>query len=121
MELNQLLTLVKKALEDKKAEDIKVLDVRKLCSFTDIMVVASGISSRQVSAMAHHLIEQVKAHGKRPLSETGRENGEWALVDLGDVVVHLMQPQIRNFYQLERLWSDLEGEDRLPQLRGNTA
>ena len=109
MEITQLLNLVKHALEDKKAEDIQVLDVSKLSSFTDMMVIASGLTSRQVSAMAMNVIEQAKAHGKQPLSECGRDFGEWALVDLGEIVVHVMQPQIRNFYQLERLWGDMEG------------
>jgi len=114
MELNQLITIVKAALEEKKAENITVLDVRKWSNFTDVMVVASGHTGRQVSALALHLIEQVKAHGKKPLSETGRDTGDWALVDLGDVVVHLMQPQVRDFYQIEKLWTDL-GNDGLYQ------
>lgn len=104
---DSLLTIVTHALEEKKAMDIKILDVRNVSNFTDTMVVASGNSHRQVSALAYHVIEQVKAYGQRPLGEQGREGGEWALVDLGTIVVHVMQPQVRDFYQLEKLWSDL--------------
>lgn len=113
MELDSLVILVKAALEEKKALDIKVLDVRNISNFTDIMIIASGSSQRQVNALAWHVIEQAKAHGHAPLSEKGRDTGEWALVDLGDVVVHVMQPHIRDFYQLEKLWTELGGADRL--------
>jgi len=105
MNSHQLLNIVTQALEEKKATDIKILDVRNISSFTDTMVVASGSSHRQVKALAYHVIEQVKASGQRPLGEQGRESGEWALVDLGEIVVHVMQPQVRDFYQLEKLWS----------------
>jgi ribosome-associated protein len=104
MKIESLLAVVEKALEDAKAHQIKVLDVRDLTSITDIMVIASGNSNRHVSAIAEQVAGQAKRHGYSPLSEQGRENGEWALVDLGDVVIHVMQPQVREFYQLEKLW-----------------
>ncbi len=116
MNTKQLLTITKNALEDKKANDIKILDVRKLSSITDFMVVATGKTARQVAALAQHVIEKAKAHGQRPLGEEGTKIGEWALVDLGDVIVHIMQPQTRDFYQLEKLWSEMGGEMQPNQL-----
>lgn len=105
MNTEQLLEVVTNALSDLKAQDITVLNVRDLCTITDAMVIASGHSRRQVIALARHVVERVKAHGKQPLGEEGSDVGEWSLVDLGDIVVHVMQPQIRDFYQLEKLWS----------------
>ena len=118
MDTEQLLPLVKNALEDKKATDIKTLDVRKFSNITDFMVVATGKTARQANALAQHVIEQAKASGHRPLGEEGSNTGEWVLVDLGDVIVHVMQPQTREFYQLEKLWSEMGGDTRLSQLRG---
>lgn len=104
MNTEQLTQMVQAALEDFKAQEIKILDVRHTSSVTDVMIVASGQSRRQVAAIAQRLIERVKAHGQRPLGEEGSDVGEWALVDLGNIIVHVMQPQIREFYQLEKLW-----------------
>ncbi len=100
----QLLNTVINALEDLKAHDIKVLNVKTVSHFTDIMVIASANSRRQVAALSQHVIEKAKAFGHQPLGEEGRDVGEWSLVDLGDIVVHIMQPEIRDFYQLEKLW-----------------
>ncbi len=108
MNIEQLLTIVKDALEDKKAENIEVLDVRNKSNITDFMVVATGNTSRQVIALSHHIVEKAKSFGQRPLGEEGCNVGEWALVDLGDIIVHIMQPETRDFYQLERLWSEVE-------------
>jgi ribosome-associated protein len=102
---NPLLQLVLHALEERKAIDIRVLDVRNLSNIMDIMVIASGTSNRQVVAIAENVMEEAKLHGYRPIGTEGQDTGEWVLVDLGDVVVHVMQPHIRDFYQLERLWS----------------
>jgi len=107
MNTNQLITVTKKALEDKKAKDIKVLDIRQFNNITDFMIVASGRTHRHVTALARHVIEQAKNHGHRALGEEGSRVGEWVLVDLGDVIVHVMQPQTRDFYQLEKFWSDM--------------
>lgn len=104
MNTEQLTQMVQTALEDFKAQEIKILDVRHTSNVTDVMIVASGQSRRQVAAIAQRLIERVKAHGQRPLGEEGSDVGEWALVDLGNIIVHVMQPQIREFYQLEKLW-----------------
>jgi ribosome-associated protein len=107
METEQLLTLTKNALEDKKAKDIKILDVRKFSSITDFMVVATGNTARHVTALAQNVIAEAKAHKHRPLGEEGGNVSEWILVDLGDIIVHLMQPETRDFYQLEKLWADM--------------
>jgi ribosome-associated protein len=104
MQSEQLKDVVVAALEEIKAKDIVVLDVHKLTSITDIMVVASGTSSRQVKALADNVVEKAKAAGCRPLSIEGEREGEWILVDLADVVVHVMLPTTRDFYQLEKLW-----------------
>ncbi len=105
MNIERLLQQVVDALDAMKAEDIKVLDVSELSSITDRMVIASGSSRRHVSSLAQHVVEIAKQAGCRPLGVEGEQAGEWVLVDLGDVVVHVMQPEIRDFYQLERLWS----------------
>jgi len=104
MRTKQLKELVVAALEEIKAKDIVVLDVRKLTSITDMMVVASGTSTRQVKALADNVVEKAKAAGCRPLGVEGEREAEWVLVDLADVVVHVMLPSTRDFYQLEKLW-----------------
>jgi len=107
MNTEKLLTVVQNALEDKKGKDIKILNVRQLSDITDFMVVATGRTARQVIALAQHVIEQAKSNGHRPLGDEGGDVGEWVLVDLGDVIVHVMQPQTRDFYQLEKLWNEV--------------
>jgi ribosome-associated protein len=92
-------------LEDAKAQDIQVIDLSERSSFADYMVIASGTSSRQVKAMADRLVQRAKAQGIQPLGVEGADEAEWVLVDLADVVVHVMQPRIRAFYNLEKLWS----------------
>lgn len=100
----QMLQWVLAALEDLKGREVTVLDVRGKTSVTDYMVVASGTSERHVHALADHVVEQVAGHGIRPLGVEGEHSRDWVLVDLGDVIVHLMLPETRNFYQLEKLW-----------------
>lgn len=94
------------ALDDLKALDIRVLDVRAMTSVTDFMIVASGRSSRHVRSLAGNVIRRAKASGQAPLGVEGEQQGEWVLVDLCDVVVHVMQPESRDFYQLEKLWGE---------------
>lgn len=101
----KLCDLAVAALEDLKAVDVHIIDVRGKTSVTDIMVIASGTSTRQVKALAHNVMERAKEHSIRPLGVEGEKYGEWVLVDLGDVVVHVMLPQVRDFYNLEKLWS----------------
>ena len=99
-----LTYLVTDALEDRKAQRIAVLDVHELTDVTDVMVIACGRSTRQVRATAEHVIERSKEAGCRPLGVEGLREGEWVLVDLSDVVLHVMTPETRETYQLEKLW-----------------
>jgi ribosome-associated protein len=105
MQVEKLRDLVIKTLEDIKARDIKVLDVRGKTGITDIMIIASGTSGRHVKSIAEAVAFQSKLAGTPAIGVEGLQDGEWALVDLNDVVVHVMQPKVRDFYQLERLWS----------------
>ena len=101
-----LKAMVLAALEDAKANDIRQLDVRGLTDITDWMVVASGTSTRHVLALADHVRTQVKAQGLSPIGTEGESGSDWVLLDFGDVVVHLMLPDTRGFYDLEGLWDD---------------
>ena len=113
MQADELKLLVIDALEDIKAEDIQVLDVTKMTDVTDLMVIASGKSTRQVKALANQVVTQAKAAGIQPLGVEGEDMGEWALVDLGDVIVHVMTPQTRATYNLEKLWQVPEPEHQV--------
>ncbi len=105
MNSEQLSELVVDALEDVKGMDIVRLDVSNLTTVTDYMVVASGTSSRHVKALAEAVSERARATGHRPSGVEGEEGGEWVLLDLGDTLVHVMLPKVREFYNLEKLWS----------------
>jgi ribosome-associated protein len=96
--------LVQAALDDMKAVNIKVMDVRSLTDITDTMIIASGNSDRHVRSIADRVVQSAKAAGFRPFGVEGARDGEWALVDLHDVIVHVMLPRVREFYGLERLW-----------------
>ena len=108
MQTDELKDTVLKALEDLKGTDIVELDVRHMTSVTDIMIIASGTSDRHVKSLAHAVVMACKKAGVAPLGVEGEREGEWVLVDLGDVVVHVMQPRIREFYALEKLWAMTE-------------
>ena len=92
------------ALEEMKAVDIKVLDLRGLADYADAMIVASGTSDRHVRSIAERVLEKVRAAGRRPYGSEGLRDGEWALVDFQDVVLHVMLPRVRELYALEKLW-----------------
>lgn len=100
----QIQTLVKKTLDDYKAVDVAILDVRRLTSFTDYMIICSGTSNRHVRSLAEQVAVKSKAAGVQPLGVEGEKEAEWILVDLIDVVVHIMLPKAREFYNLEKLW-----------------
>ena len=104
MQLNKLRDLVTAALEEIKAVDLAVLEVTELTTVMDLMVVVTGTSNRHVKALANNVLETAAAVGIKPLGVEGEREAEWILVDFGVIVVHIMQPQIRAFYGLERLW-----------------
>lgn len=102
--LPAIAKLAVEALEDLKGVDIKVLDVKKLTPITDVMIICTGTSNRHVKSLAGSVIEKSKHSGHMPSGVEGMEMGEWVLVNLGEVIVHVMQLQSRAFYQLEKLW-----------------
>ena len=112
MQIEDLKKLVIEAIEDLKGENILDIDVKGKTSVTDVMIIASGTSSRHVKSIANNVAEEAKKAGVRPLGVEGDDQGEWVLVDLGDVVVHVMQPHIREFYNLEKLWSFDDSRER---------
>ena len=105
MNSEQLCTLVVDALDDIKAQDIVKLDVRDMTTVTDYMIVASGTSNRHVKALVDNVTEKAKEAGHRPIGVEGEDGGEWILLDLEDTLVHVMLPKVREFYNLEKLWS----------------
>ncbi|MBY5984637.1 ribosome silencing factor [Halomonas sp. DP5Y7-2] len=115
MQIEALKALVIESLDDIKAKDVEVLDVSRLTSVTDWMVVASGTSTRHVAALANSVITNAKEQGVQPLGVEGDSGADWVLVDLGSVVVHVMMPDTRALYDLERLWSDLPSDSPAPE------
>ena len=105
MNSKQLSALVIEVLDDTKATDIIRLDVRDMTSVTDYMIVASGTSNRHVKALANNVADKAREAGHRPMGIEGEEGGEWVLLDLQDALVHVMLPKVREFYNLEKLWS----------------
>jgi ribosome-associated protein len=105
MNSEKLSELIVDALEDVKAQNIVKLDVRDMTTVTDYMIVASGTSSRHVKALVDTVAEKAKQAGYRPIGVEGEEGGEWVLLDLQDALVHVMLPKVREFYNLEKLWS----------------
>lgn len=94
------------ALADAKGQDVKVLDVRGVTDFTDYMIIVSGTSSRHVQTLAERVCERMREHGIKPSGREGEAVGDWVLIDFGDVVVHVMRQQVRDFYNLEKLWGE---------------
>ena len=105
MNSEKLVDLVIDALDDVKAKDIVKLDVRNMTTVTDYMVVASGTSNRHVKALVDNVADKAKQAGCRPVGIEGEDGGEWVLLDLQDALVHVMLPKVREFYNLEKLWS----------------
>jgi len=115
MKADALQERIVQLLDDAKAQNIVVLNVSNISSIADYMVIATGTSSRHVSAVADRLIDSLKQEGARAWGVEGQDTGEWVLVDFGDVIVHVMQAETREFYQLEKLWSgfDKSGGDEM--------
>ena len=120
MQVEKIRDLVVNTLEDMKAFDIVTLDVRGKTAITDFFVIASGNSDRHVKSSADSVAFQAKQAGQAPIGTEGLQEGEWALIDLNGVVVHIMQPRVRDFYQLERLWDlDPSTAERVSKERGS--
>lgn len=102
--IRPLVQVVEGALDEMKAVNVRVLDVHKLTDIADTMIIASGNSDRHVRSIADRIVEHAKKAGFRPMGVEGERDGEWVLVDLQDVIVHIMLPRVREFYGLERLW-----------------
>ena len=105
MNSKKLSALIIDALDDVKAQDIVKLDVRDMTPVTDYMIIASGTSKRHVQALVENVAEKAKQAGHKPIGVEGEEGGEWVLLDLQDALVHVMLPKVREFYNLEKLWS----------------
>lgn len=105
MQAEQLLKLVEDELNERKAHQVSILDVRGKTSITDFMVIATATSTRHAKSLCDYVVEKVKQNGLQPLGQEGEGGSDWVLVDLGDVVLHVMTGQAREFYQLEKLWS----------------
>ncbi|KAF0225473.1 MAG: ribosome-associated [Rhodospirillaceae bacterium] len=111
MTAEELVSLVYTSLDDGKAEDISVVDLRGKTSMADHMVIATGNSSRQVGAMADHLMEKLK-HAGQPVAVEGMPQCDWVLIDAGDIIIHLFRPEVRAFYNLEKMWGVARPEAR---------
>ena len=118
--LQQLVDTILKSLDDDKAQDVLAIDLVGKTSIADRMIVASGTSGRMVSAMAEHLVVKLKAQGLKPQSE-GEKYGDWVLIDAGDVIVHLFRPEVRTFYNIERIWAAPAVEPAAKPVRKTTA
>jgi len=102
--IRPLVQVVEGALDEMKAVNVRVLDVHKLTDIADTMIIASGNSDRHVRSIADRIVEHAKKAGFRPMGVEGERDGEWVLVDLQDIIVHIMLPRVREFYRLESLW-----------------
>ncbi|PPB82421.1 ribosome-associated protein [Albidovulum inexpectatum] len=116
---DQLLALVLSSLDDDKAEDVVTIDLRGRSSIADYMVICSGRSSRQVASISEKLIERLKAEFRLSSRVEGKEQGDWVLIDAGEVVVHVFRPEVRDFYQLEKMWMPAGARSGEPTPRRN--
>ena len=115
MKATSVAKKIASALDDMKALDVRVLDVRKITSIADVFIIASGRSDRHLRALADSTAETARSCKFRVLGTEGERTGEWVLVDLGDIIVHLMHPTARAYYQLEKLWSGGERDIAMPK------
>jgi ribosome-associated protein len=122
IEAERALLLVTSSLEDDKAENVVVIPLADKSSIADYMVIASGRSQRQVGAMAEHLREKLKAAGVKGISVEGAQRCDWVLIDAGDIIVHIFRPEVRSFYNLEKMWGlNLPDERSVSLLTGGSA
>lgn len=112
MEIRKLQKIIVAALEDIKGKDIEIINTSKVSSMFDCVVIATGESNRQVRALARNVSEKAREAGAEVISMEGEDSGEWVLVDLGDIVVHVMQPTVRQYYNLEELWQTTPAQRR---------
>ncbi|RVU84788.1 ribosome silencing factor [Leucothrix sargassi] len=117
MELDKLVGIASTALDDMKAEDIQVIDIKGKSSMADTIILASGSSTRHVKSLANAVSVAVKEAGEEPLGSEGEAEGEWVLVDLNDVIVHIMLPDVRDFYKLEKIWERPEAIEKVAAAR----
>ncbi|MBI3562734.1 MAG: ribosome silencing factor [Gammaproteobacteria bacterium] len=106
MQIENLKAIVLSALEELKGRDVQVLNVHDKTTITDFMIIATGTSTRHVQALLDNVVERCKHAGVQPLGVEGNQTAEWALADLGDIVVHVMLPAVRDFYNLDKLWGE---------------
>lgn len=121
MDVKKLQKIAVEALEDIKGRDIEVINTTKLTAMFDCIIVASGDSTRQVKSLARNVHDKVKEAGGEVVSMEGEETGEWVLVDLGSIVVHVMQPAVRAYYNLEELWQTTPGKRKAAGTVGEDA
>ena len=112
-DLQTLVDLILASLDDDKAQDVLAIDLVGKTSIADRMIVATGSSARTVSAMAEHLMSKLRATGEKPKSE-GERHGDWVVIDAGDVIVHLFRPEVRTFYNIERIWAAPANTEKAP-------
>ena len=105
MQVEEILKIVEEVLDERKGQFIKILDVRGQTTITDYMVLVTGTSNRHLKALCDHVIEKLREYDIKPLGIEGDMTSDWVLLDLGDIIVHAMTAQTREFYQLEKLWS----------------
>ena len=105
---DKLLNCIIKSLSENKAEDITTIDLRGRTSIGDFMVVASGRSTRQVSSISQKLVDILKTDLGRPSKVEGKDAGDWVLIDTGDIIVHVFRPEVREFYQIEKMWAPMD-------------
>ncbi len=104
MQTDELLNIVQETLDERKGTNIKVIDVQGKTSITDFMILATGTSDRHIKSLCDYVLEKVKERGLTPMGVEGAQGSDWVLLDLGDVILHVMTAQTREFYQLEKLW-----------------
>ncbi|MGR9044422.1 MAG: ribosome silencing factor [Gammaproteobacteria bacterium] len=117
MQTDELLKIVQDVLDEHKGHNITTIDVSDKTTVTDYMVLATGTSDRHIKALADYVTEKVKENGFQPLGQEGGLGSDWVLLDLGDIILHLMTDQARNFYQLEKLWSVEQKSEALNALQ----